>query len=222
MCKVLPTTMIFLCNCHNPTRSAQVPHRKPLKFDLARRDGLDLGPDILWAGNIFVDYFEGFQIHPDSTGYDWTEEAPILSSLVRWSVLLVHQKSKSSVDCRGCHLFLLQDEALDSQDVILQFKVARKWKITEAGQCKCMHCTTFLENSLLTQTDPNRSSLTVFNMFQRFSLRPMRSFVRCFRVAWLLLNNWYKPQVRAAGRGRGDALTVSENRHERWSTRPTS
>eukprot|EP00435_Cladocopium_sp_Y103_P022921 s2924_g5.t1 len=24
---------------------------------------------------------------------------------------------------------------------------------------------------------------------------PMRSFVRCFRVAWLLLNNWYKPQV---------------------------
>lgn len=142
--------------------------------------------------------------------------------LVRWSVLLVHQKSKSSVDCRGCHLFLLQDEALDSQDVILQFKVARKWKITEAGQCKCMHCTTFLENSLLTQTDPNRSSLTVFNMFQRFSLRPMRSFVRCFRVAWLLLNNWYKPQVRAAGRGRGDALTVSENRHERWSTRPTS
>ena len=31
---------------------------------------------------------------------------------------------------------------------------------------------------------------------QVMQLRPMRSFVRCFRVAWLLLNNWYKPQVR--------------------------
>ncbi|CAE7650114.1 unnamed protein product [Symbiodinium microadriaticum] len=24
---------------------------------------------------------------------------------------------------------------------------------------------------------------------------PMRSFVRCYRVAWLLLNNWYSPKV---------------------------
>ena len=65
----------------------------------------------------------------------------------------------------------------------------------------------FQRKQLVNSNRSKRSSLTVFNMFQRFSLRPMRSFVRCFRVAWLLLNNWYKPQVRASGRGRGDALT---------------
>ena len=172
-----------------------------MKFDSARRDGLDLGPDIL------VDCFEGFQIHPDSTGYDWTEEAPILSSF--GSLVLSISPPEIQEQCRLSWLSFVFATRRSTRFIGCHFTVqsCQEVKITEAGQCKCMHSTTFKENSLLTPTDPNRSSLTVFNMFQRFSLRPMRSFVRCFRVAWLLLNNWYKPQVRASGRGRGDALT---------------
>ena len=172
---------------------------------------------------------EGFQIHPDSTGYDWIEETPIL---VLWSFLSVHQqKSKSSVDCHGCHLFLVQDEAQDSQDVILQFKVARKWKSPKLANVNV--CAVWL--SWKQPVNSNRSSI-FFNRL-RFQHVPTPSLTRTLGPceASFVVSEWLgccwtiginhrccREQGKRAKAFEFHALDCSVGIRERWSTRPTS